>query len=288
MYKVVDYQKILQIDKLLINIEKEISMSMSYVRKTYGITFEDLTDSMSGVNESTIKRYFQRSYPSMRPLHFLAALSWILMVPATAFYHGLKSKESYRGMDAKSIEALIYIGKLPFQQFETVLDLASNEMDNQARESFDAYRKEHWSDGIEDDFESLLPPKTLNLELFAIDYYRSIAITMKEYRLENDIPIEEMALILGMSEYSYQSLEDPNKIIHYPVSLGVRTKLGFERNSHVEFTREMSIYPQFHQLRRIQHRRDVLIVEAMRLLPNRKKVWLTKVLKEITSIYRKN
>ena len=283
---IVDYKKILQIDSLLENLESEISISMSFMKRTYGISYEELDDRMLGINLSTIKRYFQPSYHSVRPLHFLAALSWILMVPATAFYKGMKSKETFRGMDTESIEALVYVGKLPFEQFETVLDLVTNTMDSASRVKFKKFREDNWVEGIEDNFDGLLPPETLDMDLFAMDYYRSIAITMQEFRIRNDLSIEKMALVLGMSEYSYQSLEDPNKTVNFPISLGIRTKLGFSQSSHVEFTREMKVYPEFHQLRRIQHRRDVLIVEAMRLLPDIRKSWFSNVLKEITSLYR--
>lgn len=278
-------ERVCQIDHLLKNIDSEISISMSFMRRTYGMSFSELESRMSGINISTIKRYFQQSYPSMRPLHFLAALSWILMVPATAFYYKLSSKESFRGMDEKSIEALIYIGRLPYEQFETVLDLITNAMDSQEKESFTLFRNNLYEEGIEDQFDNLLPPKELDMNLFAIDYYRSVAITMKRFRLKNDISVKNMARVLGMSVHLYDALEDPRKTIPFSVSLGVRTKLGFLKSSHVEFTSEMTFYPQFHQLRRIQHRRDVLLVESMRRLPDNKKKWVTRVLREVSYIY---
>tara|TARA_Y100001956_G_scaffold69635_1_gene73057 strand:- start:59 stop:664 length:606 start_codon:yes stop_codon:yes gene_type:complete len=198
-------------------------------------------------------------------------------------------REHYRGMDEKAIEALYCIGRLPSEQFELYLDLVSNMMSEEGRAHFKTFRAE-----IESQvdpaivYNELLPPPVLDINAFAIDYYRSVAITVKRFRTEHQIPIDVIARVLGLSEYQYQQLEDVNKVRDFSVAIGFRVKLGFELNSHVNFTSEMRMFPQFHQLRQIQHLRDALIVEALRHLNGECKVRAVEILTTLSKIYIKN
>ncbi|KXF81994.1 hypothetical protein [Enterovibrio coralii] len=281
---VIDEENIARINDKLRHLNEEISVSMSFVRRANGMSYEQLNERMTGIKFSTLKRYFQQSYTAMKPLHFLAALSWVLMVPMTSFYHGLRIKEHYRGMDDKAVEALLSVGRIPSFQFETALDLIASFMAPEQQREFRAFREKLQDDGVSKGYNDLMPPEKLDINLFAIDYYRSIAITMKRFRTKHKLSHNTMAHVLGMSQYQYSALEDERRTVQFPVSLGVRAKLGFMQSSHVEFTSEMTHFPEFHRLRQTQHLRDMLIVEAMRLLAEKQKAPVANILKEISAL----
>jgi len=283
----VSEEEIIQLDKMFETMDTDIAVSMSYVRRAQGTSFRELESRLSGINASTLRRYMQQSYPSMRPIHIIAALSWVMMVPMTSFYYGLKMKEHYRGMDDSAIEALLSIGRLPSCQFEVFLKLVCNMLDQADRERFESFRTKIESQfGTINEYNKLLPPATLDIHAFAIDYYRSLAITIKRFREENNIPLEIMSRVLGLSEYQYFQLEDVHKVRDFPVAIGFRGKLGFKLYSHVDFTSEMQQFPQFHQLRQVQHVRDSLTVEALRSLSPLHKDKAVEILTILSKIYR--
>lgn len=282
----VSEQEIHKMDTLLQNIDTDMAVSMSYVRRSQGISFKQLEQRFSGINGSTLKRYMQQSYPSMRPIHVVAALTWVMMVPMTSFYYGLKMKEQFRGMDDKAIEALLCIGRLPSDQFKLYLELVANLMNEDDRVAFLRFKSELESQtGLLSNYNELLPPPVLDIHEFAIDYYRSVAITVKRFRLQHNIPLETIARVLGISEYQYQILEDVNKVRDFPVAIGFRVKLGFHLSSHVNFTSEMRQFPEFHQLRQVQHVRDALIVEALTKVEKSRKNSAVDILMSLSKIY---
>ncbi|MEZ8101877.1 hypothetical protein [Vibrio bivalvicida] len=285
----VSEEKINKLDELLSNIDAEMAVSMSCARRAQGMSIAELQQRLEGLNASTLRRYMQQSYRSMRPIHVVAALSWIMMVPMTSFYHAVKLREHYRGMDDKGIEALFCIGRLPEQQFELYLDLITSLMSSTTRNEFERFRQK--TTALVDPeirYDDLFAPKTLDMNAFAIDYYRSIAITVKRFRHTHQISINTMARVLGLPEKQYIQLEDVYKVRDYSVAIGFRVKLGFNLNSHVNFTSEMRQFQQFHQLRQVQHVRDSLMIEALRNLDGERKIRAVEILTPLSKIYARN
>ena len=133
----IEKSKILELDHQMASIDIDIASSMSFVRRAQGLSVNNLGSQLVGLNNSTLKRYLQPSYKCIRPLHVVAALSWLMMVPMTAFYTHLNAKESYRGMDDISIQALQRVGKLPQLQFEHYINLITYLLGNVEKESFE-------------------------------------------------------------------------------------------------------------------------------------------------------
>ncbi|MEZ8028343.1 hypothetical protein [Enterovibrio norvegicus] len=283
----VSMEHIEKLDVLLKDIDLEIAHSMSYVRRAHQVSFSELKNKFSGINTETLQRYMQPSYEGQRPIHVVAAYSWSMMVPMTAFYYGLKLREYYRGMEETSIEALIRIGKLPLNQFNSVIDIITRLFGETDLHEFLAFREALENDeayrGV--DYDELFPPKVLDLEAFGEDYYRSMAINIKKFRIENGVPQELMAKVLGISDYQYQVLENEKKPVAFSVAIGFRGKLGFQLSSHASFTSEMTTYPQFHHLRIAQHVRDTLIVEALRRLTPAQKKLVSQILTSMSEFY---
>lgn len=272
-------REVAHLDKLLENIDSDISVAMSYVRRTQKLTFKALDKRFSGINSSTFRRYMQQSYLSMRPLHVVAAYSWITLVPMTAFYYGFKIKEFYRGMDDNAVEALICIGRLPTDMFNTFLNMVCHLFSADSKQEFLIFRERlKSSSGVMDEYCNLLPPDVLDIKDFGMDYYRSVAITARRFREANGISIATAAHLIGLSKYQYHALEDVSKTVPLPVSIGFRVKLGFKLSSHADFSSEMKLFPEFHRLRKVQQVRDSLIVEALRRLSDSERKTMTQVL----------
>ena len=286
----IDKSRILELDEQMSTIDSDIASSISFVRRAQGLSVDSLGYRLSGINSSTLKRYLQPSYTCIRPLHVVAALSWLMMVPMTAFYTHLRTKESYRGMDDLSLNALQRVGKLPQIQFEHYMEMITNLLGDEEKEKFRNFRINVESKNKDYDiiYDELLPPKSLDIDAFAIDYYRSVAITMRSFRIKNKLNPKELARILGLSLYQYNLLEDKNVTRDLPVAVGFRVKLAFELYSHVNFTSEMKVYHEFHRLRKVQHIRDALLIEAFRLMSPIIKEQASKIITNLSDIYIKN
>jgi len=281
-------QELEYLDKILANIDLDIAVSMSYVRKVQGWTFPQLSKRFSNMEEIMWKRYMQPSYPSTRHIHVVAAYSWITMVPMTSFYKGLKIREAYRGMDNEAVEALICTGRIPNEQFNVVLNLIYNLLTDKGKTAVDELKAQLKLEyGDIDNYHEIdcFPPEQVDIKKFGEDYYRSIAFMMQEFRLEHGFSKEKVARVFGLSLYKYKRLEDPDIYQPFSMALGARLRLGFKVNSHVNFTEKMTIYPEFHHLRKLQHLRDLLIVESLKHLTHKQKKLITVILKKLADAY---
>jgi hypothetical protein len=275
--------EIIRLNKLLKNVDIEVAVAMSNIRRIQRLTFKQLEKRFSGINGNTLKRYMQPSYHSMRPLHVVAAYSWITMVPLINFYHRI----IYRDLDNDILEVLMCIGKLPSNQFEAVLNIIVNLLNQSSRQAFLSFKHQlesQWN--IVDDYNCLFPPKSLDINAFAIDFYRSLAITIKKFRETNHISIDTASRVTGLSQYQYRILEDVNKIIPISFSIGIRTYLAFNLHDYSYFTSEMRLFPEFHTLRTIQHIRDSLIIEGFKYLNPEHRKNITDILITLSDIYR--
>lgn len=265
----VNEEQLKQIDSLLSDVHVAVSMSMAYIRKIQGWSYEQLESRFKGTSKITWTRYLQPSYTKMRPLHVVAAYSWLTMVPMPSFYRGLKIKEAYRGMDVQSVEAMIHCGVLPKRQFRLVLDYLYEYLPDDKRLAFDQFVDSLRSQyGLLDDYENkdYMFPDQLDMELFAYDYYRSVALAFKEFREVNNLSIETTAHVLNLSTYRYQQCENPDNPVPLPIDIAARLKLGFKLTDVMQFTARMKEYPQFHNVRIIQHIRETKLVDLMQYI----------------------
>ncbi|MDW6003272.1 hypothetical protein [Vibrio mangrovi] len=261
------------------NIDTDIAVAMSYVRRAQKLTFKDLDKRFSGIKTETLKRYMQQSYPSMRPLHFLAAYSWVTMVPMTCFYYRIL----YPELDDDILEAMMCIGQLPSGLFDTILEIISIVLDESSRQSFIHLREtlESQLGGLHH-YDDCFPPETLDLHAFAIDYYRSVAMCIQTFRAENNISVEMAASVIGLSVNQYDVLEDIHNTTPFPASIGIRAKLGFQLESYAGFSGEMRLFPEFHQLRCIQHARELLIRDGLKKVSSEQRKHIMSVISTLS------
>ena len=240
-----------ELDKSLNNIDSQIAISLSYVKKIQGIGFEDISKRFSSISPITIQRYFQQSYKSKRSLHTLAAFSWFFMTPMAGFYSNMKARENWRGMTEKSARALLYVGNINRKNFEIITELLANSMSNEDKNDYIAFKGSILT--VDDD--DLGFPEQLDLDAFAIDYYQSIAVIFRKIRLEGNLSFKEMARRLNVTEKEYMKIEN-RQAFDLHISIGFRAKLAFKLDEHSTFSSEMTTYPKFHKLRLMQSYRE--------------------------------
>ncbi len=282
--------EIQHIDSMLTDVNIAVSMSMAYIRKIQKWDFSQLQYKFKGTTESTWKRYLQPSYKKMRPLHIVAAYSWLTMVPMPSFYRGLSIKESYRGMDDASVEAMIHCGILPKRQYRILLDYLYEYLTLEQKQEVDTLvldvRQKYGSlENYEDN--QFLFPKQIDIELFAQDYYRSVALAFQEFRHKNNLELETVARILNLSPYRYKQCENPDNPVPLSMDIAARLKLGFQLTDAMPFTAHMQYYPQFHTVRRVQHIRETKLVAVMKHIHHSHKNNFIGILSNMANIHTK-
>jgi len=281
-------EELLLLDEKLANIDLDVAVSMGYVRKAQGWSFSTLSERFAGVNTQLLQRYMQQGYACVRPIHFIAAYSWVTMVPMTSFYKGLKIRESYRGMDETGVEALICIANMPYDLFSLTLQCIHCFLDEFGKKQVDILKKrlEH-EYGVFNEalYQFCSAPPIIDIDKFAASYYRSIALTVTEFRKRHQLSPMTMARVLGLSEYKYRILEDPDNPQPFSMAIGLRVKLGFKLNGHVQFTHCMKDYPEFHEYRKLQHIRDSLLIESLRYIPEQQKPYVIGVIKGLSAVH---
>ena len=275
------------INEQLAHVYINVAMSMAYIRKFQGWTFHQLDARFEGISASTWRRYLQPSYTKMRPLHVVAAYSWLTMLPMACFYRGLNVREAYPDMDDLSVECLIHSGLLPKSQFHLITSHLYEYLTEKQQALVGVFGEGAKADfGILDDYSDsdFMFPSRLDIDAFADDYYRSLAISFKAFREANDIDLETMAHVLGLSLHRYKQCENPDNPVPLPVELGARLQVGFRLKNAMPFTANMQAFPQFHTVRRVQELRQTLLVDMLRHLDYKNKRHFSGIVSNLSSM----
>ncbi|MBX2809483.1 MAG: hypothetical protein KTR20_12735 [Cellvibrionaceae bacterium] len=286
----VSEKQLAALDEALGDVDLKVASSMLYIKDVQKWNMDRLSERL-GLKKAMLYKYMQPGYVGMRPIHVIAAYSWVTMVLMTSFLKDLKVAEVDRGADSTAIEAIIQCGRLPKSQFQTTLDYIYNFYDESERKQYDTFLAgitEKFGSLNDFDDQSFLPPKTLDVREFGDDYYYSLALVFREFRIKNGFSIEKIARVLGLSPERYEFLEEPSKSklsSPFCLRIGIRVRMGFHMYEHVEFTKHMRKYPEFHTLRVVQHIRDSLLVEALRLTRRERKASIVKIMEELARNY---
>ena len=281
-------EEIIRLNGMLENVHVAVAQSMSYVRKFQGWNFEQLERKIIGVKEVTWRRYFRVRYDKMRPLHTVAAYSWLTMLPMPCFYRGLNIREAYPDMDDYSVDALIHSGLLPQEQFNLILSHLYHFLNDEQKQSVNVFKQALKNQyGALEDYkdEDFMFPDTLDIEEFAHDYYRSMAINIKKIRVENNIKTQTMAKVLNLSEYRYRQCENPENPVPLPIELGARLQVGLRLPDAMIFTSDMKTFSCFHTVRRVQQIRLNVLVEMLKHLDLENRKSFSEVIAKLSSMY---
>lgn len=285
---IISEDELVKVNAMLANVHIAIAQSMSYVRKFQGWEFAQLEHRISGVKEVTWRRYFRTGYDKMRPIHTVAAYSWLTMLPMACFYRGLNIREAYPNMDDVSTECLIHSGLLPKNQFDLILSHLHHFLSAEQQHSVHVFKEKlnhqygSLDELVDDEF---MFPETVDIDAFGYDYYYSLAVSLKDIRERHQITIASIAQVLNLSEYRYRQLESPDNPVPLPVELGARLQIGLRLPDAMIFTRRMTQFPQFHTVRRVQQIRQNLLVEMLSHLDPERKKNFAAIVANLSSMY---
>lgn len=284
--KPVSDEELSHIAQMLEGYEQKVVEAMAYVKDAQGWSNDALASRFSNITPKLVGRYLQPAYTALRPLHFIAAFSWVTSIPMTSFWLGANIRESYRGMDQASVDALICIGNMPHDQFDVILKCIYFYLDDKAKQAVDQLATSLAP--ITSDMDALYEaPPVIDLDVFAKSYYRSLAKSSKAFRQAYNISKAQMARVLGLSTYKFNVLEDEDDPQPFSITIGARVKLGFKLSDHAGFSEDMEEYKEFHEFRKMQHARDMLLVESLRHLSDRHKPYVIEMIKGVAAAYVK-
>lgn len=281
-------EELSHIENMLANFEEQNILAMQYIKKSQKLSDEDLTSRFDKIKPSLVLRYLQPHYPSTRPIHFMAAFSWVTKIPATSWYLGTKIREEWRGMDDAAVDALICCGSMVFEQFDILINHICFYLNDEAKQNIDRLKRQLLNEigEINNTVEAAYSaPDIIDLEKFSESYYYSISLALKVFKEENNISSHEMEKILGLSRYAYKSLEDPSKTWPFSLVVGARLRLGFKLDSHVDFTKGMTHYSEFHIFRKLQNYRELVLVESLKHVPEESKKYVINIIKGVAAAY---
>jgi hypothetical protein len=190
-----------------------------------------LEQRIQGVSNSSWRAYTQASYQQNRPLHALAAFCWLTQIGISAIYSGKHIQHYWPTVCDQTIKSIILSGLLPEMMFKRGHNLESELMPllNDIPQFQDAF----------------LMPDKLDINDFKIDYYRSIALQLRQFRINNQLNYKLLSTILNEFTFRIKVFEDPDNPVTIPGFAAVRSKLGFRLKDTVIFTSGMRKYPQF-------------------------------------------
>jgi hypothetical protein len=264
---------------------------MSDVRKSQGWKFFQLEKKFKGISHSTWKSYFQSGYKKMRPIHAVAAYSWLTMLPVDYFYNRSKIHGNYGSLDDLIEKCLLKFIILPRSQFEfsilTIYSYLTEEQKTHISLSDKDFNTYCGILGRYNNADWMFPTK-LDMDKFSSDYYSSLSFWLVEFRENNNISIDFMAEIAGLSLYRYNQCENPNKSVPISVNLIPRLMSEFNFDDTIPFSRKMRLFPQFHTARKIQKIREELLMKLLSAIDYLDKNAIFNFVSSLSSIYVQN
>ncbi|HBD23043.1 MAG TPA: hypothetical protein DC023_01320 [Oceanospirillaceae bacterium] len=242
----------------------EVGGALRWVMRQLNISIKLLEKRILGVSGSAWRSYTQMSYTQNRPLHVVAAFSWLTQVSMLAILQGKHIQNYWPAVCNETIKSIILSGLLPEEQFLHFIKLMTAKLDRRGYQvSSEVIPLLETIPCFQDSF---LIPRKLDIDDFKVDYYRSISIQFRELRQQQKIPIEVLAAVINEPVSRTLAFEDPDNPISIPVFAAVRIKLGFKLEDTVMFTSGMTKYQHFYHARQVQQAREQVILALMKPL----------------------
>ena len=239
----------------------EVGGALRWVMRQLGISIKLLEKRIPGVSSSAWRSYTQMSYTQNRPLHIMAAFSWLTQVSMLAFFQGKNIQNYWPAVCNETIQSIITSGLLPEEQFLRCIQLMAAKMDKRGYKV--SKEVTPLLEAIPHFHDTFLMPSELNINDFKVDYYRSIAIQFRQFRKQQKIPIEVLAAVLNEPVSRTQAFEDPDNPVSIPTFHAIRVKLGFQLQDTVMFTSGMTKYQHFYHSKQVQQARGQVMLALM-------------------------
>ena len=239
----------------------EVGGALRWVMRQLGISIKLLEKRIPGVSSSAWRSYTQMSYSQNRPLHVITAFSWLTQVSMMAFLRGKHIQNYWPAVCNETIQSIITSGLLPEEQFLRCIQLMTAKLDRRGYQvGKEVIPLLEAIPCFQDNF--LMPPK-LDIDDFKVDYYRSIAIQLRQFRQQEQIPIEVLAAIFNEPVSRTLAFEDPDNPVSIPAFAAARIKLGFKLEDMTMFTSGMTKYYHLYNARQVQQAREKVMLALM-------------------------
>lgn len=264
---------------------EQISYAIQWIYDIHGWTGRDIAKRITGIAPELWDNYANPNFREERQLHLIAALSWVSQVSMSAIHYGRRIQSYWKDASPDTIEILLYgnlLGAREFRFFiseitahfpidESLRDIFFNRLNDMERRHSAPY----------------LAPVELDIDAFAEDYYRSIAMGLQFFRQKKTLEQEEVAKVLGMSATEYQAIENIHQPVKsLPVSYAARFRIGFNLAKTVQFTAQMSRFSGFCLSRTIQEQRELFLLELLSHISADSRYPLVKVVKQLAFVTR--
>jgi len=260
----------------------EVGGAIRWVMHQLGLTVKLLEQRIQGVSNSAWRAYSQTSYQQNRPLHVIAAFSWLTQISMSAVFRGKHIQNYWPTVCDQTIKGIILSGLLPEAQFQECIQLILEKMlkrGHDVKQDVMTILKD-----IPDFQDAFLMPAQLDIDDFKADYYRSIALQLRQFRNKYRIDIKLLSTILNEPISRIEAFEDPDNPVTIPGYVAVRLKLGFRLQDTVIFTSGMQKYPQFYHSREVQQAREEVMLKVMTSLNLSEREWINDLIKIVLKI----
>ena len=260
----------------------EVGGALRWVMRQLGLTVKILEQRIQGVSNSSWRAYTQTSYQQNRPLHVLAAFCWLTQIGMSAIYSGKHIQHYWPTVCDQTIKSIILSGLLPESQFQRCLQLVVEKMFKRGHNLESEVMP--LLNAIPQFQDAFLIPDQLDINDFKVDYYRSIALQIKQFRINNQLDYKLLSTIFNEPISRIKAFEDPDNPVTIPGFIAVRLKLGFRLQDTVIFTSGMRKYPHFYHSREVQQAREQVMLALMTPLTPSERQWVNELIKIVLKI----
>lgn len=250
--------------KVIIEKEKQanenVTFALKRIYKTQGWKGEKICKKIHGYKAKTWDSYTYPSYTKTKSmsLHAVAAFCWLSQISMSALYYGAHLEQLWHGFDKELVRIIIYSNALEKNQFESLIQIFRGKIKN-----LDSSNEKEIDELLEElhnyPDENFLIPDVLYLDSFKQDYYSSIGHKLKELRTHNNVAVEVMAHIIGVTVNKYLSFEAPDESTNIPLNLAMRLKFGLHYDNTTELLSRMKEFRGFYKARYVQQLRESVL-----------------------------
>jgi transcriptional regulator with XRE-family HTH domain len=205
----------------------------------------------------------------------------------SAILYGDRIARYWPDASTNKIKTIIYSGLMGHEEFQYIMDkltaISSRNIELN-RESLDYL--EHFKSNYR--HEEIVAPRELDIEAFAQDYYRSISVTLKNFRESREMSPMDMAITMNISDAKYQKIENANpppKAVS--LHLAARFKLAFKIPNTVPFVSDMQAFPGFALSRSLHQARELILLDLLKGIDDQAVETIAECAKQITDVQNK-
>jgi hypothetical protein len=260
----------------------EVGGALRWVMQQLGIMVKILEQRIQGVSNSSWRAYTQASYQKNRPLHVVAAFCWLTQIGMSAVFQGKHIQHYWPTVCDQTIKSIILSGLLPEAQFQRCLQLVIEKMIKRGHKI--RPNVINLLSNMPQFQDTFLMPSQLDINDFKMDYYRSIALQLRQFRNKHRIDIKLLSTILNEPISRIEAFEDPDNPVTIPGFTAVRFKLGFKLQDTVIFTSGMRKYAHFYYSREVQQAREKIMLSVIAPLATPERQWVNDLIKTVLKI----